>query len=241
MEDKIKELKKIINEANYLVFFGGAGVSTESGLKDFRSVDGLYNESYEYPPEEILSHTFFMNNPEFFYKFYKDKLNSLNYKPNITHYKLQELEASHKLKAIITQNIDGFHEMVGSKKTLELHGSILRNYCLKCHKFYSAEEVFKSREAPKCSCGGIIKPDVVLYEEPLNTEILEKAIKEISMADTLIVGGTSLTVYPASGLLRFFQGKNLVLINKDETPYDNLANLVIHEKIGEVFQKIMED
>lgn len=199
--DKIKELVTLIKTSKKTVFFGGAGVSTESGLKDFRSKDGLYHEKYIYPPEEILSHHFFLENTKEFYKFYRDKLNSLNYKPNITHIILAKLEEKGLLSSIITQNIDGFHQMAGSKNVLELHGSVWRNYCMKCHKSYEAENVFSSTDVPKCSCGGIIKPEVVLYEESLNQETLQQAIKEISTADLLIIGGTSLNVYPAAGLI----------------------------------------
>ena len=234
----MENLKEIINESKRVVFFGGAGVSTESGIPDFRSKDGLYNQKYKYPPEEILSHTFFMNNTEDFYKFYKDKMNSLKYKPNITHIKLAELEKTGKLKAIVTQNIDGLHQKAGSKNVLELHGSVHRNYCMKCGKFYDAEYVFNSESNPKCSCGGIIKPDVVLYEENLNEDILDEAIMQISNCDTLIVGGTSLTVYPASGLIRFYKGNKLILINKDKTPYDKLANFVINDSLGNVFKNL---
>lgn len=238
MNSKIKELKDIIKKSDNIVFFGGAGVSTESGIPDFRSKDGLYNQKYKFPPEKILSHTFFMTNTEEFYKFYKEKMNSLKYEPNITHKKLTELEQCGKLKAIITQNIDGLHQKSGSKNVLELHGSILRNYCMNCHAFYEASDVFTSKDIPKCSCGGIVKPDVVLYEEPLNSETLEKAIAAIKHAEVLIVAGTSLTVYPASGLIRYFKGKHLVLINKEETPYDTLANLVIHDSLGHVFEDL---
>lgn len=234
----MENLKEIINESKSVVFFGGAGVSTESGIPDFRSKDGLYNQKYKYPPEEILSHTFFMNNTDEFYKFYKDKMNSLKYKPNITHIKLAELEKIGKIKAIVTQNIDGLHQKAGSKKVLELHGSVHRNYCMKCGKFYDAEYVFNSESIPKCSCGGIIKPDVVLYEENLNEDILDEAIMQISNCDTLIVGGTSLTVYPASGLIRFYKGNKLILINKDKTPYDKLANFVINDSLGNVFKNL---
>ena len=234
----MENLKEIINESKSVVFFGGAGVSTESGIPDFRSKDGLYNQKYKYPPEEILSHTFFMNNTDEFYKFYKDKMNSLKYKPNITHIKLAELEQIGKIKAIVTQNIDGLHQKAGSKKVLELHGSVHRNYCMKCGKFYDAEYVFNSESNPKCSCGGIIKPDVVLYEENLNEDILDEAIMQISNCDTLIVGGTSLTVYPASGLIRFYKGNKLILINKDKTPYDKLANFVINDSLGNAFKNL---
>ena len=239
--NEIERLAQIIKDSSNTVFFGGAGVSTESGLKDFRSKDGLYHEKYKYPPEEILSHHFFLENTQEFYKFYRDKMNSLNYKPNITHHVLAKLEEKGILKAIITQNIDGFHQMAGSKNVLELHGSVLRNHCIKCHNFYAAEYIFSSKDIPKCSCGGIIKPEVVLYEEPLDDEILKKAIKEISAADTLIIGGTSLNVYPAAGLINYFQGKNLVLINKEKTAYDIKCNLVIHDSIGKVMEKINMD
>ena len=237
---KTDELKKMIKECHNIVFFGGAGVSTESGIPDFRSKDGLYNQKYDYPPEEILSHTFFMNNTLEFFKFYKDKLNTLKYEPNITHKVLTELEKSGKLKAIITQNIDGLHQKAESKKVYELHGSTLRNYCMKCHKFYDASYVFNSKGIPKCSCGGTIKPDVVLYEEALDEETVSQAIHAINKCDMLIVAGTSLTVYPASGLIRYFNGKYLVLINKDKTDYDDMADLVIHDSLGKVMKNILE-
>ena len=238
MEEKIQKFKELVNESNNIVFFGGAGVSTESGIPDFRSKDGLYNQKYKYPPETILSHTFFMNNTEEFYKFYKEKMNSLKYEPNITHIRLTELENEGKLKAIITQNIDGLHQKASSKNVYELHGSVLRNYCMNCGAFYSAEDVFSSNNIPKCSCGGIIKPDVVLYEEGLDDETITNSIIAISKADLLIVAGTSLMVQPAASLINYFQGKNLVLINKDSTPYDYRANLVINESLGKVFSKI---
>lgn len=230
-------INKIIKESNYIVFFGGAGVSTASGIPDFRSVDGIYNERYEYPPEKILSHSFYLSNTEYFYKFYKDKFNLLDKKPNIIHEKLVELEKANKLKCIITQNIDGLHQKAGSKNVLELHGSIYRNYCERCHKFYDALKVFESDGIPKCSCGGVIKPDVVLYEEALSDTFLE-AIDKIRESDTLIVAGTSLVVYPASSLIEYFHGKNLILINKDKTPYDNLANIVIHDDLKDIFEGI---
>lgn len=238
MEDKIQEFKRLVNDSNNIVFFGGAGVSTESGIPDFRSQDGLYNQKYDYPPEEILSHTFFINYTDEFFKFYKEKMNSLKYEPNITHIKLAELEKKGKLKAIITQNIDGLHQKAGAKNVFELHGSVLRNYCMKCHKFYDTEYVFNSKDIPRCICGGIIKPDVVLYEEGLNDGTLYKSITAISKADLLIVAGTSLTVYPASGLIDYFRGRNLVLINRDVTPFDNRADLVMHERLGKVFKEI---
>ena len=229
-----------INESEKIVFFGGAGVSTESGLKDFRSKDGLYNEKYKYPPEMILSRSFFFDNTEEFYKFYKDKLNTKGYKPNITHLVLKEMEDKNKLSSIITQNIDGFHQDAGSTNVLELHGTIKKNYCLECHKFYDDDYVFSQEGIPKCSCGGIIKPDVVLYEEGLDDETVSNAIKEISNADLLIVGGTSLNVYPAAGFLRFFKGKHLVLINRDITPFDHQCDLVIHDSLGKIFEEIQK-
>ena len=235
MEDKIEEFKKLVKNRDNIVFFGGAGVSTESGIPDFRSKDGLYNQKYKYPPEEILSHTFFMNNTEEFYKFYKEKMNSLKYEPNI---KLAELEKQGKLKSVITQNIDGLHQKAGSKNVLELHGSVLRNYCMNCHKFYDAEFVFNENGIPKCSCGGIVKPDVVLYEEGLDDMILSNSIKAIQNADVMIVAGTSLTVNPASSLVNFYRGNKLVLINRDYTPYDRVADLVINESLGKVFKEI---
>ncbi len=238
MKDKIEEFKQLVKNSNNIVFFGGAGVSTESGIPDFRSKDGLYNQKYKYPPEEILSHTFFIRNTEEFYKFYKEKMNSLKYEPNITHIKLSELEKQGKLKAVITQNIDGLHQKAGNKNVLELHGSILRNYCMNCNKFYDAEFIFNEEGIPKCSCGGIIKPDVVLYEEMLDDVILSDSINAIKNADLMIVAGTSLTVSPASGLVNFYKGNKLVLINKDSTPYDRVANLVINESLGKVFKEI---
>ncbi len=237
--NEIEEFKKIIESSDNIVFFGGAGVSTESGIPDFRSKDGLYNQKYDYPPETILSHTFFVNYTKEFYKFYRDKLNAIKYEPNITHIKLAELENKGKLKAVVTQNIDGLHQKAGSKKVYELHGSIYRNYCTKCKTFYGPEYVFgeDTAEIPTCTkCGGIIKPDVVLYEEGLDDEVVSGAIKAISEAETLIVAGTSLTVYPASGLIRYFRGKNLILINRDSTPYDRMANLVINDSLGNVFK-----
>ena len=238
MEDKIQQFKQLVNKCDNIVFFGGAGVSTESGIPDFRSKDGLYNQQYKYSPETILSHTFFMNKTEEFFKFYKLKMNSLKYQPNITHIKLSELEARGKLKAVITQNIDGWHQKAGSKVVYELHGSVLRNYCMNCNKFYDAEYVFNSNGIPRCSCGGIIKPDVVLYEEELDEETIENSTAAIQKADLLIVAGTSLTVQPASGLINFFRGRNLVLINRDSTPYDNKANLVINDSLGKVFSNL---
>lgn len=236
--NKIELLNKYIQEANNIVFFGGAGVSTESGIKDFRSKDGLYNQKYKYPPEQILSHSFFLKHTDEFYKFYKDKLNCLNAKPNICHKYLTKLEKEGKLKAIITQNIDGLHQKANSINVLELHGTIYKNYCMNCHKLYNAEYIFNSKNIPICTCGGIIKPDVVLYEEPLDNKIITKTIDYISKCDLLIVAGTSLTVYPAASFIRYFKGKNLVIINNDKTPSDNLADLVINDSIGNVFKKL---
>ena len=238
MKEKIKHFKHLVDESDNIVFFGGAGVSTESGIPDFRSKDGLYNQQYEYPPEIILSHTFFVNNTDEFYRFYKDKMNSLKYEPNITHIKLAELENDGKIKAIITQNIDGLHQKAGSKTVYELHGSVLRNYCIKCSKFYSAEYVFNSKDIPRCSCGGIIKPDVVLYQEGLDDNTVTNSIIAIQNADLLIVAGTSLTVWPAAGLINYFKGRNLVLINRDVTSFDKNANLVINDSLGNVFNEI---
>ena len=238
MNDKIEKFKQLVDSSNNIVFFGGAGVSTESGIPDFRSKDGLYNQKYDYPPEEILSHNFFINHTEEFYKFYKDKMNTLNYSPNITHIKLANLDKENKLKAVVTQNIDGLHQKAGSKIVYELHGSVLRNYCMKCKKFYSAEYMFSSASIPTCTCGGIIKPDVVLYGEGLDDTTIEKSIHAISNADLLIVAGTSLTVQPASGLINYFRGNNLVLINRDKTFYDYRADLVINESLGKVFEKL---
>ena len=237
--NKIEKLQEMIDKSNNIVFFGGAGVSTESGIKDFRSVDGLYNEKYDYPPEVILSHTFFMNNTKEFYKFYRDKLNTLNIEPNITHNFLKLLEDKGKLKAIVTQNIDGLHEKAGSKKVLLLHGTIYRNYCMKCNKFYDAKYIFNNKDVPRCDCGGLIKPDVVLYEEGLDDEVVRETIKVISEADLLIIGGTSLAVYPAASFINYFRGDKIVIINKDSTPYDSRADLVINEKLGDVFSKLV--
>ena len=238
MDEKLEQFKSIVFESKNIVFFGGAGVSTESGIPDFRSKDGLYNQKYKFPPEQIWSHTFFINNTEEFFKFYKEKMNCLKYEPNITHYKLSELEKQGKLKAVVTQNIDGLHQKAGSKNVFELHGSVLRNYCMRCGKFYSAEKVFNSEDVPRCTCGGIIKPDVVLYEEGLDNDTWDGAVDAIKNADTLIVGGTSLTVYPASGLINYFRGKNLVLINKGATSFNYMANLVIDDSLGKVFKEI---
>lgn len=235
---EIEMLQKMIDESRNIVFFGGAGVSTESGIPDFRSVDGLYHQKYDYPPETILSHTFYMRNTEEFYRFYKDKMLLLDAQPNAAHKKLAELEQAGKLKAVITQNIDGLHQKAGSEKVYELHGSVHRNYCGTCHKLYDAEYMLKAEGVPKCTCGGSIKPDVVLYEEGLDDATVRGAIEAISHADMLIIGGTSLVVYPAAGLIDYFRGKNLVLINKQATKADAHADLVIQQPIGEVFSKI---
>lgn len=228
-------LKTWIQESEKIVFFGGAGVSTESGIPDFRSVDGLYNICFEYPPEKIISHSFFWSKTEYFYRFYKERMMPLDHVPNVTHLKLAQLEQSGKLSCVITQNIDGLHQKAGSRRVFELHGSILRNYCTGCGKSYSAEFVKNSFGVPRCSCGGVVKPDVVLYEEQLHEETLDKSIEAICEADMLIVAGTSLTVYPAAGLINYYHGNKLVLINRDATPYDAKADLVIHQSLGDVF------
>lgn len=237
--NNFEKLQKMIDECNNIVFFGGAGVSTESGIKDFRSVDGLYNEKYDYPPEEILSHSFFLSHTKEFYDFYRDKLNAIDIKPNITHEFLKRLEDTGKLKAIVTQNIDGLHEKAGSKNVLLLHGTTYKNHCMNCHKEFDAEFVFNSKGIPLCTeCNGIIKPDVVLYEEPLDDNVVYKTVQAINNADLLIIGGTSLAVYPAASFINYFHGKYLVIINRDSTPYDNRADLVIHEKLGDIFSKL---
>lgn len=262
--EKIDILKKWVEESHNIVAFTGAGVSTESGIKDFRSadglyaetwrtnkpnstesgipdfrsVDGLYNQKFEYPPEQIISHSFFVSRPEYFFRFYREKMLPLGFSPNVTHKVLARWEQEGKLSAVVTQNIDGLHQKAGSKKVYELHGSVLRNYCMKCGKFYPAEYVKESEGIPRCSCGGIIKPDVVLYEEPLDEAVMMKSINAITDADLMIVAGTSLTVYPAAGLLRYFRGQHLVLINRDETPYDDQADLVFHESLGSIFEQL---
>ena len=233
-----EKLKELINGSNNIVFFGGAGVSTESGIPDFRSTDGLYHQEYDYPPETILSHSFFMRNPEEFYRFYKNKMLCLDAKPNMAHKKLAELEKAGKLKAVITQNIDGLHQAAGSKKVLELHGSVYRNYCMKCGKSYDAEYMLHAEGVPTCSCGGRIKPDVVLYEEGLDMTVMARAIQAIQDADMLIIGGTSLIVYPAAGLIDYYRGNKLVVINMSVTSQDKNADLVIQEPIGKVFAGI---
>lgn len=236
--EALKTLQEWIDKSDNIVFFGGAGVSTESGIPDFRSVDGLYNQKYDYPPETILSHTFYMSKTEEFYRFYRDKMLCLDAKPNAAHKKLAELEAAGKLKAIVTQNIDGLHQAAGSRKVLELHGSVLRNYCTKCGKFFDAPYILHSQGVPKCECGGTIKPDVVLYEEGLDQNTLSESVRVIREADMLIIGGTSLAVYPAAGLIDYYQGNKLVLINKTATPRDAMADLVISGSIGEIFSGI---
>ena len=234
----IEKLQKMIDESSKIVFFSGAGVSTDSGIKDFRSKDGLYNMKYKYPPEFMLSSTCFYKMPDEFYKFYKEYLNCLDAEPNITHKYLKKLEDENKLSGIVTQNIDGLHTKAGNKKVYEIHGTIYKNHCTTCGKKYEAEYVFNSESIPKCSCGGIIKPDVVLYEEALPEREYNESLKIISEADMLIVAGTSLTVYPASGMVNLFNGKNLVVINRDKTGLDNRADLVINRNIKEVFEKL---
>lgn len=231
-----EQLQNWIDESDNIVFFGGAGVSTESGIPDFRSVDGLYHQRYDEPPETILSHTYFMEHTEAFYRFYREKMLCGGAEPNVTHKKLAELEKAGKLRAVVTQNIDGLHQMAGSQTVYELHGSVHRNYCMNCRAFYGGEHMAETEGVPRCSvCGGIIKPDVVLYEEGLDQETLEAAVLAINRADMLIVGGTSLVVYPAAGLINYYRGKRLVLINRDATPYDRKADLVIHDSLGSVF------
>lgn len=262
--DNIEILKKWVAESNRIVAFTGAGVSTESGIKDFRSADGLYSENwrpngndstesgipdfrsvdglysqkFEYPPEEIISHSFYERKPEYFFRFYREKMLPLGFEPNITHKVLARWEAEGKLQAVVTQNIDGLHQKAGSKRVYELHGSVLRNYCVKCGKFYPAEFIKNSEGVPRCTCGGIVKPDVVLYGESLDQTTIEKSVMAIANADMLIVAGTSLTVYPSAGLIRYYQGNRLVLINRDQTPYDNIADLVLHESLGQVFSRL---
>ena len=238
MDDKIMLLKKWIDESDNVVFFGGAGVSTESGIPDFRSVDGLYNQKWKYPPETILSHTFFVKYPEEYYRFHREKLVIDGVKPNAAHLKLAELEKAGKLRAVVTQNIDGLHQAAGSKKVLELHGSILRSYCSACGRPYPADKMNHGEGVPRCSCGGVIRPDIVLYEEPLDDAVVSEAIRVISEAEVLIIGGTSLNVYPAAGLINYYRGNKLALVNLSRTPYDDEADLVINEKIGKVFSQL---
>ncbi len=237
--DHYQTLRAWIEESSRIVFFGGAGVSTESGIPDFRSVDGLYHQKFDYPPETILSHGFFFSNTRDFYSFYRDKMLVTGIQPNRAHLALAELERRGKLTAVVTQNIDGLHQAAGSRKVYELHGSVHRNYCLKCRKFYSGDELLDMEQVPRCTCGGLIKPDVVLYEEGLDQACVEGAVRAIMEADLLIVGGTSLTVYPAAGLLRYYGGKRLVLINRDETPYDHEADLIFRNKIGDVLSQVV--
>lgn len=236
----VEQLRQWIKESKTAVFFGGAGVSTESGIPDFRSVDGLYSQKFEYPPEQIISRSFYVRKPEYFFRFYREKMLPLGFEPNVTHKVLAQLEKEGHLAAVVTQNIDGLHQKAGSKNVFELHGSVLRNYCVKCHKFYPAEFIRDAKGIPLCDCGGIVKPDVVLYEESLNQDTLAGAVSAIRRADLLIVGGTSLTVYPAAGLLQYYRGNRLVLINRDETPYDDYANLVFHDSLGKIFSQLSD-
>ena len=238
MDAQIAKLKEWVDASDNIVFFGGAGVSTESGIPDFRSVDGLYNQQYKYPPETILSHTFFMSEPEEFFRFYRAKMLALDAQPNAAHLKLAEWERMGKCRAVIAQNIDGRHQKAGSKEVLELHGSVMRNYCMRCHKPYDVRDIAAGTGVPKCSCGGTIKPDVVLYEESLDSDTLNRSVAYIRNADILIIGGTSLAVYPAAGLINYYRGNKLVLVNKSATPADRSADLVIHAPIGEVFSQL---
>lgn len=238
MEKEIEKLQEFIDSSNRIVFFGGAGVSTESGIPDFRSVDGLYNQQYDYPPETILSHSFFMRKPEEFYRFYRNKMLCDTARPNEAHKKLAQLEQAGKLKAVVTQNIDNLHQMAGSKKVLELHGSVYRNYCMRCGKFYDFDFMKNTEGVPHCTCGGMIKPDVVLYEEALDQDTISESVQMIAQADLLIIGGTSLVVYPAAGLIDYYRGKHLVVINKSATPRDREADLLIQQPIGYVFSQI---
>ena len=236
--ENLEILKQWIAESRNIVFFGGAGVSTESGIPDFRSVDGLYSQKFDYPPEVIISHSFYERRPEYFFNFYREKMLPLGFEPNITHQVLACWEAEGKLSAVVTQNIDGLHQKAGSNRVYELHGSVLRNYCTRCGKFHTAEFVKNAPGVPRCTCGGIVKPDVVLYEESLDQRTIEGAIHAIAAADLLIVAGTSLTVYPAAGLVNYYSGHRLVLINRDATPYDSQANLVFHDSLGNIFAQL---
>ena len=236
--DNLEILKQWVAESKRIVFFGGAGVSTESGIPDFRSVDGLYNQKFEYPPESILSHSFYLRKPEYFFRFYRERMLPLGFEPNITHKVLADWERQGKLSEVVTQNIDGLHQKAGSQRVYELHGSVLRNYCTRCGKFHSAEFVRDAAGVPKCACGGTVKPDVVLYEESLNPDTIENSVWAIEHADLLIVGGTSLTVYPAAGLINYYRGNRLVLINRDVTSYDSRADLVLRESLGTVFSQL---
>ena len=236
--DNLGILKQWISESHNIVFFGGAGVSTESGIPDFRSVDGLYSQKFDYPPETIISHSFYEGQPEYFFRFYREKMLPLGFEPNVTHKVLARWEQEGKLSAVVTQNIDGLHQKAGSKRVYELHGSVLRNYCTRCRKFHSAEFVKNAAGVPQCGCGGTVKPDVVLYEESLDQDCIEKSVMAIRSADLLIVAGTSLTVYPAAGLINYYRGSRLVLINRDATPYDDRADLVLHESLGTIFSQL---
>ena len=236
--EKLETLKGWISESSRIVFFGGAGVSTESGIPDFRSVDGLYSQKFDYPPETIISHSFYLRDPAYFFRFYREKMLPVGFEPNITHQVLARWEQEGKLLAVVTQNIDGLHQKAGSQRVYELHGSVLRNYCTRCGKFHSAEFIKSAPGVPTCACGGTVKPDVVLYEESLDGKTLEKSIAAIAEADLLIVAGTSLTVYPAAGLVNYYRGNRLVLINRDETPYDIQADLVLHKNLGDVFSQL---
>lgn len=241
MEERLRQFAELVKHSDNIVFFGGAGVSTESGIPDFRSVDGLYNQQYEYPPETILSHSFFIQNPREFYRFYRNKMIYKGAKPSTTHLALAKLEREGKLKAVITQNIDGLHQMAGSNNVIELHGTVLKNHCMSCEQFYELDAVLNGEDIPRCSrCGGMIKPDVVLYEEGLNEKDLRDAVRYISEADVLIVGGTSLGVYPAAGLIHYYQGHKLILVNKSETAFDKKADLLINDALGTVFQTVMD-
>ncbi len=238
MNESISKLQEMIDESRRIVFFGGAGVSTESGIPDFRSVDGLYHQKYDYPPETILSHTFFERNTEEFYRFYRDKMLYLEAEPNAAHRKLAELEAAGKLTAVITQNIDGLHQKAGSRKVYELHGSVHRNTCRRCGRHYDARWILEGSGIPRCDCGGLVKPDVVLYEEGLDNDTVQASLSAIQNADMLIIAGTSLTVYPAASLVQYFRGNYLVLINRDRTPMDDKTSLTLHDKVGEVLSRI---
>ena len=238
MNEQIERLREIVRESDNIVFFGGAGVSTESGIPDFRSVDGLYNQKWRYPPETILSRSFFESDPEEYYRFHREKLVIEGVRPNRAHLRLAQLEKEGKLRAVVTQNIDGLHQAAGSENVIELHGSILRAYCSRCRRPYPAERMNKGAGVPRCSCGGVIRPDIVLYEEPLDQDVMRAAIDYIRKAEVLIVGGTSLAVYPAAGLINYYRGNKLVLVNRGKTPYDSYADLVIHRNIGDVFSQI---
>ena len=236
--EKLETLKQWVAESSHIVFFGGAGVSTESGIPDFRSTDGLYNQKFEYPPETIISRSFYERKPSYFFRFYREKMLPLGFEPNVTHKVLARWEAEGRLTAVVTQNIDGLHQKAGSENVYELHGSVLRNYCTRCRKFHSAEFIKNSVDVPRCSCGGIVKPDVVLYDEDLNQKTIESSVMAIRDADLLIVAGTSLTVYPAAGLINYYRGNRLVLINRDATQYDHYADLVFHENLGSIFSQL---